>query len=84
LQEIRFIIAEIITSLEEIHRHGVFHRDIKLENLMFDSKGHIKIIDFGTADAFLIPGINDSMYKRYLKIRNEQYKDQKLDAKDGT
>lgn len=33
------------------HSHGVVHRDLKLENILFDSdaKSRIKVVDFGIA-----------------------------------
>jgi len=40
----------ILYALEYIHKCGVVHRDIKLDNIMFCKRGDtrkIKIIDFG-------------------------------------
>ena len=45
----RFFAACIITGLEYIHSNGVLHRDIKPENLVLDSKGYLRITDFGIA-----------------------------------
>ena len=47
------IVAKVLLALSYMHSHGVVHRDIKLENIVFASNGEPKIIDFGLATKYL-------------------------------
>ncbi len=35
-------IAEIILGLEYLHERGIVHRDLKPDNLLIDSRGHLR------------------------------------------
>lgn len=43
----RFYTAELCLALEHVHAYGVVYRDLKPENVLLDSRGHIRLTDFG-------------------------------------
>jgi len=46
-EETRFYIAETVLGIEAIHKHGYIHRDIKPDNLLLSTDGHVHLSDFG-------------------------------------
>ena len=45
----RFYAAQVLLGLEHVHRMSIIYRDMKLENVLLDEKGHCKISDLGLA-----------------------------------
>ncbi|KAF6144003.1 hypothetical protein GIB67_017611 [Kingdonia uniflora] len=43
----RFYMAECILAIHSVHQHNYVHRDIKPDNILLDTNGHIKLSDFG-------------------------------------
>jgi tRNA A-37 threonylcarbamoyl transferase component Bud32 len=48
-REIARLILKVARAIDHAHRHGIIHRDVKPGNIMVDSYGEVKILDFGLA-----------------------------------
>lgn len=45
----RFYLATIILALKYLHSFNIIYRDLKPENLLLDSRGYLRLTDFGFA-----------------------------------
>ncbi len=43
------IAIRILSALQHMHHNGIIHRDIKPQNILIHSEGHVKVSDFGIA-----------------------------------
>jgi len=51
---------QICSGLAEAHKLGVVHRDLKSNNIMIDSDGNVRIMDFGIARSLGSKGITEA------------------------
>ncbi|OIR57008.1 MAG: CAMK/CAMKL/KIN1 protein kinase [Amphiamblys sp. WSBS2006] len=43
---------EILSAVEYIHAHSIVHWDLKIENIMVDSQGTVRLLDFGLSSLY--------------------------------
>ncbi|KAJ8906063.1 hypothetical protein NDN08_002562 [Rhodosorus marinus] len=43
--------AELVLAVERLHKHGIIHRDVKPDNILFAEDGHLALADFGLSKA---------------------------------
>lgn len=50
-RDCRFYAASVLLALNSMHEKKIAYRDLKPENLVFDERGYIKLVDLGLAKA---------------------------------
>lgn len=50
--EINCCFRQLVEGVRYLHSHGIAHRDLKLENMLLDADGNVKICDFGVSEVF--------------------------------
>ena len=51
-KKIKNIFKQIVLAIDHCHQQGIAHLDIKLDNILLDSKGNVKLCDFGSSHFF--------------------------------
>ena len=47
MERARFYTAELVSALAHLHSMSIAYRDLKPSNVMLDSNGHVRLVDFG-------------------------------------
>lgn len=45
-------LQQLVSSVQCCHLKGIIYRDLKPENMLFDTQGKVKIVDFGLSSQF--------------------------------
>ncbi|XP_073418427.1 uncharacterized protein [Dendrobates tinctorius] len=73
----RLYFAEAVLGVEYLHSCGVVHRDLKPDNLLITSSGHIKITDFGLSKFGLMIS-NTNIYKESAEDISREFQDREV------
>ena len=52
----KFYFCEVLLGLEYLHARNILYRDLKLENILLDGEGHVRLTDFGVSKVGKEPG----------------------------
>ncbi|NIM20480.1 MAG: protein kinase [Candidatus Latescibacteria bacterium] len=83
VEQARDVAIQVCEGLDKAHQAGIVHRDIKPDNLLIDSDGRVKILDFGVA-LFEEPGTplsETSTVGTVYYMSPEQAREDQIDAR---
>jgi serine/threonine protein kinase len=84
--EINCCFRQLVEAVRFLHSCGIAHRDLKLENVLLDSQGNIKISDFGLSQVFRSTKLDTfhmahGMCGSLAYIAPEEYHQEEYDAR---
>lgn len=75
------IALQVVGGIEQAHKNGIVHRDIKPQNMIVSSDGTVKVADFGIARAATQQTVNTTVMGSVHYISPEQAKSGQADER---
>lgn len=44
---VKFYAAQVVDAIGSLHSHNIIYRDLKLENVLLETNGYVRVADFG-------------------------------------
>jgi serine/threonine protein kinase len=60
-ESLKFIAAQIVLALNELHRKQILHRDLKPENVLIRENGYIMLTGYGRAKIMIHPNLTKTI-----------------------
>ena len=86
----RLIFRDVVSGVAHLHAHGFFHQDIKLENIVVDHRGWLKLTDYGhvkqasTLTMRVLPGCDKPVFTATGAVGSQPMMPPEVVADDAT
>jgi serine/threonine protein kinase len=77
----KFYFCEVLLGLEYLHARNILYRDLKLENILLDEEGHVRLTDFGVSK--LAQGENAKDQKFTSVVGTKEYFSPEMIKREG-
>lgn len=84
--QVQRIFAQLVGAVSYVHSRSCVHRDLKLENILLDKQGNVKLVDFGFTreyegkSSYLQTWCGTVCYSAPEMIKGEKYAAEKVDV----